>query len=204
MPGDVRWMPTEEREAQVADMLARAPTPGNLWVFAFGSLIWNPAFEFIEQRTARVHGYRRQFCLWARAGRGSAERPGLMLSLESGGSCAGVAYRLPPGAERLELDLIWRREMAASAYRPVWTRAHTDQGVEWAVAFTANRTHERHAPNLSEDQVVHHLATGVGAMGRASDYLFDTVAHLRKLGIRDRTLERLDARVRDQVERSTV
>ena len=200
IPGDMRWMDTPEREAQVNGMLARAPDPKRLWVFAFGSLIWNPAFHFAEQRTARVHGWHRTFCLWARAGRGSPERPGLMLSLESGGSCAGVAYRLPPGEERLELDLIWRREMAASAYRPVWARAHTPDGPEWVIAFTANRSHERHAAGLTEHQVAHHLATGVGAMGRASDYLFDTVEHLRRLGIRDRRLERLDTRVRALVE----
>lgn len=194
-PG-VRLMTDAERSAQVQAMLARAPRPGRVWVFAFGSLIWNPAFHFAERRTARIHGYHRQFCLWARAGRGSPERPGLMLSLELGGSCTGVAYRLAPGTEATELDVLWRREMFTMAYRPVWTLARTPQGDEAAIAFSANRSHERYAPGLDEDAVARYLATGAGPMGLCCDYLFDTVEHLRQLGIRDRRLEGLEAKVR--------
>ena len=192
----VRLMSDAERAAQVDGMLARAPRPGRVWVFAFGSLIWNPAFHFSERRTARIHGFHRQFCLWSRAGRGSPERPGLMLSLEHGGSCTGVAYRLEPGTERTELDVLWRREMFTMAYRPVWTVAHTPQGPEPAITFSANRAHERYAPGLDEEAVARHLANGAGPMGRCCDYLFDTVEHLRQLGIRDRRLEALERRVR--------
>ena len=191
-----RLMTDAEREADIRAMLAAAPAPGRVWVFAFGSLIWNPAFHFAERRTARIHGWHRQFCLWSRAGRGSPERPGLMLSLESGGSCAGVAYRLAPGTEATELDVLWRREMITMAYRPVWTTAHTPQGPEPAIAFSANRTHERYAPGLDEESVARCLATGEGSVGRCCDYLFDTVSHLRDLGIRDRRLEAIEARVR--------
>ncbi|MCL4745287.1 MAG: gamma-glutamylcyclotransferase [Burkholderiaceae bacterium] len=189
-------MSDAERAAQVRGILDRAPGPGAVWVFAFGSLIWNPAFHFAERRTARIHGFHRQFCLWARAGRGSPERPGLMLSLESGGSCTGVAYRLARGTEATELDVLWRREMFTMAYRPVWTTAHTPEGPEQAITFSANRGHERYAPGLDQETVAHYLASGAGPMGRCCDYLFDTVAHLRELGIRDRRLEALEARVR--------
>ncbi len=200
-PG-VRLMSDAERSTQVAAMLARAPRPGRVWVFAFGSLIWNPAFHFAERRTGRIHGYHRQFCLWARAGRGSPERPGLMLSLEQGGSCTGVAYRLAPGTEASELDVLWRREMFTMAYRPVWTVVHTPEGTEHAVTFSANRVHERYAPGLDEEAVARHLANGAGPMGRCCDYLFDTVEHLRQLGIRDRRLETLEARVRALLDAS--
>jgi cation transport protein ChaC len=193
---EVRFMTDAERAAQVQAILARAPRRGRVWVFAFGSLIWNPAFHFVERRTARIHGFHRQFCLWARAGRGSPERPGLMLSLESGGSCAGVAYRLAARAAATELDVIWRREMFTMAYRPVWTTAHTPNGPEPAIAFSANRAHERYVPGLEAEAVVRYLATGAGPMGRCCDYLFDTVAHLRQLGIRDRRLEALEAKVK--------
>ncbi|MFO1195933.1 MAG: gamma-glutamylcyclotransferase [Burkholderiaceae bacterium] len=196
---DPTLMTDDERTAQVRDFVARAPRPGRVWVFAFGSLIWNPAFRFAERRTARIHGFHRQFCLWSRGGRGSPEHPGLMLSLETGGSCTGVAYRIAPGEERVELDVLWRREMVARAYRPVWTVAHTPQGVEPVITFAANRAHERYAPGLDADAVAHYLATGAGPMGRCCDYLFDTVAHLRDLGIRDRRLEALDAAVRARV-----
>jgi cation transport protein ChaC len=197
---EARFMSDAERAAQVRAMLARAPRPGRVWVFAFGSLIWNPAFHFVARRTARIHGWHRQFCLWSRFGRGSPERPGLMLSLERGGSCAGVAYRLARHSAATELDIIWRREMFTLAYRPVWTVAQTSCGPEPAIAFTANRAHERYAPGLALEQVAHYLATGAGPMGRCRDYLFDTVAHLRQLGIRDRRLESLEARVRAHCE----
>lgn len=194
-PG-VRVATDAERAAQVGAMLACAPRRGRVWVFGFGSLIWNPAFRFVERRTARIHGFHRQFCLWARAGRGSPERPGLMLSLEPGGSCTGVAYRLSPRSAPTELDVIWRREMFTMAYRPVWTTAYTAKGPEPAIAFSANRQHERYAPGLADAEVARLLATGSGPMGRCCDYLFDTVAHLRQLGIRDRRLEALQAEVK--------
>jgi len=194
-PG-ARVVSDAERAAQVGAMLARAPRRGRVWVFGFGSLIWNPAFHFVERRTARIHGFHRQFCLWARAGRGSPERPGLMLSLEPGGSCTGVAYRLASRAAPTELDLIWRREMFTMAYRPVWTTAYTTKGPEPAIAFTANRRHERYAPGLADAEVARLLATGSGPMGRCCDYLFDTAECLRQLGIRDRRLETLEAEVK--------
>jgi len=192
----VRVLSDAERTAQVRDMLARAPRPGRVWVFGFGSLMWNPAFHFVERRTARIHGFHREFCLWARAGRGSPERPGLMLSLERGGSCTGVAYRIARRAAATELDVIWRREMFTGAYRPVWTTAHTPKGPEPAIVFSANRAHERYVTGLPEAEVARYLANGAGKMGRCSDYLFDTVAHLRQLGIRDRRMEALEAKVR--------
>lgn len=199
MGAETTWMTDAEREAQVRGFLDAAPDPAQVWVFAFGSLIWNPAFHFVERRTARVHGFHRQFCLWARAGRGSPERPGLMLSLESGGSCTGVAYRVAADAAATELDVLWRREMFTKAYRPVWTRARTAAGEVPVITFAANRTHDRYAPALDDEAIAYHLATGAGAMGRCCDYLFETVEHLRQLGIRDRRLEGLEERVRARI-----
>lgn len=191
-----RFMTAEERKRQLADILARAPQPQRVWVFAYGSLIWNPAFHFVERRSALVHGFHREFCLWARAGRGSPAQPGLMLALERGGSCYGVAYRLPPRHVATELDVVWRREMLTMAYRPVWVNVRTAKGVERAIAFAANRSHERYVRELEAEAIVHYLATGAGPLGRCRDYLFDTVAHLEQLGIHDRRLEALALRVR--------
>jgi cation transport protein ChaC len=197
---NVRFMTGAERAAQVKAILARAPRPGGVWVFAFGSLLWNPAFHFVEQRTARIHGFHRQFCLWARAGRGTPERPGLMLSLESGGSCTGVVYRLARRSAATELDVIWRREMLTMAYRPVWTVARTPAGPVPAIAFSVNREHERYVPGLEDTEVARYLALGAGPMGRCCDYLFNTVQHLRQLGIRDRRLEALEAKVASRLK----
>ena len=195
---DVRFVTDAERNAQVDAILARAPRPGRVWVFAFGSLIWNPAFHFVERRTARIHGFHRQFCLWARAGRGSPEQPGLMLSLVSGGSCTGVAYRLRRRAAATELDVLWRREMATMAYRPVWTTAHTPEGREPAIAFSANPSMNATCRGSRKKRWRATSRPARAPMGRCCDYLFDTVAHLRQLGIRDRRLEALEKRVRAQ------
>ncbi len=191
-----RFMTAEERHRQIQDVIARAPRPERIWVFGYGSLIWNPAFHFVERRTGLVHGYHRQFCLWARAGRGSPEQPGLMLSLERGGSCHGVAYRLHPKHVATELDVVWRREMLTMAYRPVWVALRTPRGLEHAVAFAVNRAHERYVRELGEEATARYLATGAGPLGCCADYLFDTVSHLRELGIGDRRLEALEQQVR--------
>jgi cation transport protein ChaC len=194
---DARMMSAGERAESVRSMMRRAPDPSRIWVFGFGSLIWNPAFEFAERRTARIYGFHRDFCLWVRAGRGSHERPGLMLSLEPGGSCTGVVYRVAPGREASELDVLWRREMITMAYHPVWILARTPEGPVPAIAFAANRSHDRYAPGLDDETVVRHLATAEGILGRCCDYLFDTVAHLDALGIADRRLRALARRVKE-------
>ena len=191
-----RFMTDDERSWQIRQMLARAPRRDRIWVFGYGSLIWNPAFHFTERRTAHIFGFHRQFCLRARAGRGSPDRPGLMLALEPGGSCHGVAYRISRQHVASELDVVWRREMTSMAYHPVWVAARTPSGIEHAIAFTANRKHERYIRGLNENKTVRLLAHGAGPLGHCCDYLFDTVAHLRELGIRDRRLEALAARVR--------
>jgi len=194
-----RFMTAEERHRQIQEVIARAPRPERIWVFGYGSLMWNPAFHFAERRTALVHGYHRQFCLWARAGRGSPEKPGLMLSLEHGGSCHGVGFRLHPKHAATELDVVWRREMLTMAYRPVWVTLRTPRGLEHGIAFAVNRAHERYVREMGEEATARYLATGAGPLGCCADYLFDAVAHLRELGIRDRRLEALEERVRGLV-----
>ena len=201
-PGVV-FMSDEERTRQIRQMLSVTPKPERVWVFGFGSLIWNPAFHHVERRTALVRGYHRQFCLWARAGRGSPQSPGLMLALERGGSCHGVAYRIAPDQVEAELDVVWRREMLTGAYRAVWVTARTPGGIEHAIAFAANHAHERYVRGLDNDETARLLATGNGPLGTCCDYLFDTVSHLTDLGIRDKRMEALVERVRAHLESAT-
>jgi len=198
-----RFMSDEERARQIAEVIAEAPDADRIWVFGYGSLMWNPAFHFAERRPARIHGYHRQFCLWARAGRGSPDRPGLMLGIEPGGSCHGVAYRIAPELVRSELDVLWRREMNSLAYRPVWAAARTRDGVVHAIAFAVNRAHERYISNLDLVSTARYLANGAGPLGLCCEYLFETVAHLRGLGVRDRHLEKLESYVRAHRAQST-
>ena len=189
-------LPDAERMQSLRATLARAPTQGDVWVFGYGSLIWNPAFHYVEKRIARVHGYHRRFCLWTQLGRGSAENPGLMLGLESGGACRGVIFRIAAEAVETELDILWRREMFTGAYCPTWISAHNHGESVPAVTFVINRENKRYAGRLSDEKIVRHIATAEGPMGPCRDYLFETVRHLAELGIRDRRLEAMAGKVR--------
>ncbi len=177
-------------------ILAHRPPSRDLWVFGYGSLIWNPCFEFAERSVGRALGYHRQFCLWTHLGRGTREHPGLMLGLERGGSCTGVAFRIPADLVEVELDIIWRREMVTAAYRPSWVSLELKGERLKAVAFLINPAHDRYAKHLSEAEVADAIAVAAGPLGPCSDYLFNTVTHLRDLGIADRRLERIADAVR--------
>jgi cation transport protein ChaC len=185
-----------DREASLRATLKEAPARGDVWVFGYGSLIWNPAFHFVEKRTARIHGFHRRFCLWTPLGRGSAGNPGLMLGLERGGACSGLMFRIAEKAVESELDILWRREMFTGAYRPTWVSACSHGESFPAITFVINRDNSRYAGRLSEDTIARHIATAVGPMGPCCDYLFETVEHLAALGIRDRHLEAMAGKVR--------
>ena len=192
MLADVAWS-----DAQLAESLERtladAPT-GDLWIFAYGSLIWNPLFPVAEERVAQVHGLHREFCIWSRIGRGSPERPGLVLGLTRGGNCRGVVLRLERRHVAEELALIWRREMVTGAYKPTWVKARTDEGTVHAIAFVADRLRDSYATGLSEDDVVRILGSGAGFFGTCGEYLAQTMTGLAARGIRDAGLQRLAAR----------
>ncbi len=176
----------EELAASRAAFLATRPDRGDLWVFGYGSLIWNPCFHYVERRVVSVRGWHRRFCLWTSVGRGTPERPGLMLGLEPGGACRGVAFRIAEAEIDEELDIVWRREMVTAAYRPRWVRAWAEEGTFRAIAFTIDRTHPRYAGRLSDERIVETLATARGPLGACCEYLFNTVAHLEELGVPDR------------------
>jgi cation transport protein ChaC len=201
IPG-VRALTEDELRQSRQRILDRHRQGADLWLFGYGSLIWNPTIHFVERRVARVYGLHRRFCLWTSLGRGTQERPGLMLGLDRGGSCAGVAYRIAADAIDTELDVVWRREMVTGAYRPVWVTARSVDGPVRAVAFMINHTHERYARALPEDEVAAVIAIAEGRLGRCRDYLFNTVEHLEQLGIRDRSLSRLARIVRRLGEES--
>jgi cation transport protein ChaC len=198
----LRLVSEEEQCSSIQKMLATRPDSGDVWLFAYGSLIWNPMIHFVEQRVATVHGYHRRFCLWTRLGRGTAENPGLMLGLERGGACRGVAFRIAEGIAREELEIVWRREMLTGAYCPRWVRISTAAGRGWAIAFLINRNHERYAGLLPEDKVATTIASACGPLGACATYLFNTVAHLEELGISDRHLSRLRDRVAGEIQRA--
>ncbi len=181
-----------EIEASLAAALAAHPAGQDVWLFGYGSLMWNPAMHYGESRPGAVLGWHRSYCLWAHMGRGTPEMPGLMLALDRGGSAVGMLFRFPAATARTELLLPWRREMFTGAYLPRWVRVETEAGPVRAASFIANRAHPRYAGRLDEATIAAHLAVAAGSLGSCVEYLAQTLAALRAHGRTDRRLERLE------------
>lgn len=169
---------------------------GDLWVFAYGSLIWNPAFHFAECRRGRLFGYHRRFCLRTHLGRGTRENPGLVLGLEAGGSCTGLAYRIAEAAIEEETWVLWRREMVVGSYLPRWVSVQGAGPARRAVSFVMNKAHRNYAGRLGQGEVARTLATAEGFLGRSSDYLFEILSGLETHGLQDRRLAAIAREVR--------
>lgn len=193
--GLLQRLPEEVRIAERERILAELGP--EVWVFGYGSLIWNPAFHFEENRIGRIHGWHRRFCLETPLGRGSPEAPGLVLGLDRGGSCQGVAFRVAPDAAAHELDIIFRREMVSDAYQARIVRVHTDGGPVRAATFVINRRSERYCPELDLEGTAQKIARAEGWLGPCADYLLNTVDHLAELKMVDHGLFRLAERVRE-------
>jgi cation transport protein ChaC len=190
------FLSAEEREASLKEALARYPAGEDAWVFAYGSLMWNPAFEYAEMQPCKIEGWRRSFCFWMPMGRGTPELPGLMLALERGGCCEGIAYRLAPHQVRSELAILWNREMLAGVYKPCWVPAKLRDGrTVTAVTFEVDQGHCQYCGDLPLERASHHLAFAEGRRGACRDYLANTAAHARALGIHDSYIEELVQRV---------
>ena len=168
----------------------------DLWVFAYGSLIWNPAFHFVERCPARLYGYHRRFCLRTHLGRGSPDQPGLMLGLEAGGSCAGMAYRIDADAVEHESWIIWKREMILGSYVPRWATVDGAGTERRAITFVINKAHSMYAGRLPRAEIVRSLAMARGMLGRGSDYVYELVAELSSAGIHDHGLAAIARDVR--------
>jgi glutathione-specific gamma-glutamylcyclotransferase len=180
-----------ELYASLERLLASHPRSKDVWVFAYGSLIWNPLIRYQERRLTRIYGFHRSLCLHSRLYRGSIERPGLVLGLDCGGSCTGVAFRIAAREARAELRLLWRREMVLGSYAPRWVTARSAQGNVRAIAFVVNHDHSNYAAKLPEQTILDTLATACGRLGSCTEYLRETVAGLERYGIHDARLAAL-------------
>ena len=167
-------------------------TPGeDFWVFGYGSLMWHPGFPHLEVRPGRLHGYHRHFCVYSHIYRGTPKRPGLVLGLDRGGSCAGLAYRVPAAEAAETMDYLYEREMVTAVYLPKWVRVATETGPVHAATFVVDTGHAQYTGRLPPERIVELILQGTGKSGPCVDYLDNTVRHLRALGLRDRALERL-------------
>lgn len=195
---------TDADYAAVVDGILAGAPQGDFWVFAYGSLIWNPDFDFDERRVALARGWRRAFCLgWDHRFRGSREAPGLMLALDRGGQCKGVVHRLPAAGLEANLHRLIRREMSMvpSAFPPRFIGVDTEAGRLSALTFAIDRRSGRYIGGLDVEAVADVLSTACGFRGSMAEYLFSTVSHLEELGIHDRHLWRLQELVAERIER---
>jgi cation transport protein ChaC len=195
-PG-ARVLTDAERHASIDAILAERPEHGaGLWVFAYGSLLWNPIVDMVGRRPVSVAGWHRAFCLRTRAGRGTPKQPGLLLGLRRGGACEGAVLRLAEAGLEIELDVLWRREMVTAAYTPRWVEMTDGAGapIGHAVAFTIDATSPNYV-DLPEPEVVRTLAVARGPLGTCAEYLFRTRDGLGRLGIHDQALERIAEQV---------
>ena len=173
--------------------LGAKPKGAGWWIYAYGSLLWNPLFPVAEMRPALLRGLHRRFCLWSLASRGTRECPGLVLGLDRGGACRGVLMRLPAMLAIDELHLLWRREMVVGSYHPKWVKADADGREIIALTFVVRRDHPQYAKGLSLEQQVEVLDKACGAFGTSLDYLERTRVALVAHGIVDPYLELLAA-----------
>jgi glutathione-specific gamma-glutamylcyclotransferase len=201
IPGTVPM--TDDDYRQDARKLLKGAPSGDLWFFGYGSLLWKPASCTVaESRPALVRGWHRAFCFKVLRFRGTMEQPGLMMALDRGGQCRGIAFRLPCDDAEAGLEALLRREMLVKAplgHLPRWLAAETDQGPIRALGFVANRTGPRYTGRLALEHVADILAIAAGHAGSCAQYLHETVARLEELGIRDRNLWRLQALVAERI-----
>ena len=184
-----------DQQASLRAILDRHEPDADVWVFGYGSLIWNPLVHHEERRVARMHGFHRSFCLWSHVNRGSLQKPGLVLGLNAGGSCRGVAFRIERRRVAEELRLLWRREMVLGVYTPRWATVEAGNETLKAIAFFANRDHPNYAGKLPLETVIKTLVSARGQLGTPAEYLLETVRGLVEHGVRDPYLFELRKRL---------
>jgi cation transport protein ChaC len=196
LPADWRWNDAQIEASRLAT-LGDWPAGEDLWVFGYGSLMWDPAIHFTELRRADLPGQARRFCFRTLMGRGTPEHPALMLSLEAagGGHCQGLAFRIPAGQVPHEAGFLWRREMVRGGYLPALLPVQTPQGPLQALVFLSNPQHPSHCGELPLAESAAIIATAAGQLGRNSHYLRQLDAQLLRLGVDDPYIHRLWAAV---------
>ena len=172
---------------------------GDLWVFAYGSLMWRPGFAYLERRPARLVGAHRALCVYSFVHRGTPETPGLVLGLDRGGNCRGIAYRVAEDERTATIDYLRAREQVTMVYREttrsVWLDDDPQQRVA-ALCYVVDRGHEQYAGRLTLDQQLHHVRQGHGRAGPNREYVLAAVKEIEAQGYRDRELHLLAERLK--------
>ena len=173
----------------------------DLWVFGYGSLIWRPGFDFIESVQARLHGYHRSLCVFSHVHRGTPEQPGLVLGLDRGGVCRGVAFRVSAEKANETIAYLREREQATTVYVEKWLSLSLADGRRIrGLAYVADRKHLQYAGRLPPEELLALVRTGRGISGENPDYVLRTQEHLQRMGIFDPVLSDLAQRLLSQAE----
>ncbi|MEP6017352.1 MAG: gamma-glutamylcyclotransferase [Paracoccaceae bacterium] len=176
--------------------------PDTMWVFGYGSLLWNPGFEIAEQAVARLPGYARSFCMRSIHHRGTEKDPGLVLALDEaeGASCQGLALRVASGQEAKTLAYLRERELISSAYLERNLNIRLSDGRQvTAVTYVIDADHVQYCGGLPLEEQANIIAEAHGGLGANSEYLFNTASHLHDLGLADDDLDWLAMRVKDLI-----
>ena len=171
-----------------------AETQPELWIFAYGSLMWRPDFDAAEHHRAVLDGYHRSLCIESHLYRGTVEKPGLVLGLDLGGSCVGVAFRIAPDRAAATLQQVRERELVLGVYREIAAPVTlTDGRTVTAIAYVADREHPAYAGGLDHAAMLRIVRDRWGAMGSNADYVRNTQSHLEAIGVHDPVLAALCA-----------
>jgi cation transport protein ChaC len=176
------------------------PSKGDLWVFGYGSLMWRPGFDFIEQVPARLIGEHRALCVYSFDHRGTPQRPGLVLGLDRGGACRGIAFRVRGEQRQATIEYLRGREQTTNVYREAMRSVWLDneaRGRVSALAFVVDRGHVQYAGRLTLAEQLHYVRQGHGRSGANRDYVLSTVKSLEAQGCRDPQLHQLAAMLHD-------
>jgi len=187
----MRTMTNEDLLNSIKKILHGHNLDDGIWLFSYGSLMWNPDFEMVEKISGEIEGYHRKLCLKSLVYRGTPDYHGLVFGLEIGYSCQGMCFRIAPEKIKTELMKVWEREMFADTYIPKWIKVKTNRAYIYAVTFVINNKHDHYLPNLEFNEVVERVVRAKGKMGSCNDYVKNTLKHLKKFGLRDKHLERL-------------
>jgi cation transport protein ChaC len=197
-------------EVIVREIVASRPQNQEIWLFAYGSLIWKPEVDHLEEQAGIARGWHRSFCFKVPRFRGTQEHPGLMMALDRGGQCRGVLYKLDSTDSEATLAKLFRREFTVKPINsmPRWITVDGDRGRLSALTFVMNRESPCYVGKLSPDEVADVLASACGHLGSGAEYLYNTVLHLREKGIYDSNLwqlqqlvaKRLDLKLANEVE----
>ena len=198
-PPDWRLSDRQLEDTRHSLLGAHIASGQDLWIYGYGSLMWDPGFHFAEVRLAQLPGYQRRFTYWTRIARGTPEQPALMLTLEQVAGecrCSGLAFRIAGDMAGTESAMLWRREMIRGGYSPALLPMTTPQGPITALVFACNHEHDDYAGEMPLDETAAIIAAAAGVLGTNRDYLEQMAQQLDALQIADAYVEQLLQRVR--------